>query len=304
MKTHKITKLMIAFGAVVLPLAQATPTFAWGPERPTYTMEKPADHATFNSITNNTVLGDERDFVRIVDKATGGTYSSDVELEPNKDYEVYIYYHNNASETYDDKEHDRVGIAWDVRLASTFPPKLKAGEKGAVSATISADNTVPEKVWDEAYITAKENMTLHYVASSAKIYNSWKTNGSVLPTSLFSEQGTFLGMDELNGMIYGCARFSGHVLYTIRTVAEGDPIPDDVEEPDPDPEPGDEPEEEKPGEGVKPSAPSELPKTGPREIALAVIVVALLVIGFAYWRHSKKTTKQLAGKAKGKKSKK
>lgn len=209
-------------------LQKTCKSFGWGPERPTYTMNAPADHPTFNSITDNTVLGDERDFVRIVDKETGGTYSSDIELEANKDYEVYIYYHNNASATYNDKAHDRVGIAWNARVATNFPEALSAGERGEVTATISASNTVPEKVWDEAYITAKEDMTLHYVTASAKIYNGWGSNGSALPMSIFSQDGTFLGMDELNGMIYGGATYSGHILYTIHTAVKNMLEPDKI----------------------------------------------------------------------------
>ncbi len=37
--------------AVLLATVGAAVTFAWGPDRPTYTMAQPADHVTFNSIT-------------------------------------------------------------------------------------------------------------------------------------------------------------------------------------------------------------------------------------------------------------
>ena len=105
---------------------------AWGPERPTYTMESPADHVTFNSITNNSAIGDEREFVRIVDKAAGGKYVTEMEIEANKDYEVYIYYHNNASRTLNDKAHNYKGVAYNTKLATDFPSKLAAGERGQV----------------------------------------------------------------------------------------------------------------------------------------------------------------------------
>lgn len=65
-------------------------------------------------------LGDERDFVKSVEKGMNNAYSSKINLEPDKEYDVYIYYHNNASDTYNDKEHDYVGAATDVRLASSF----------------------------------------------------------------------------------------------------------------------------------------------------------------------------------------
>ncbi len=36
---------------------------------------------------------------------------------------------------------------------------------------------------------------------------------------LFSEQGTYLGYDDLNGILPGCDEYSGHVNYTIQTQA-------------------------------------------------------------------------------------
>lgn len=197
---------------------------AWGPERPTYTMENPADHVTFNSITNNSAIGDEREFVRIVDKAAGGKYVTEMEIEANKDYEVYIYYHNNASRTLNDKAHNYKGVAYNTKLATDFPSKLAAGERGQVYASISSPTATPEKVWDEAFITAKEDMTLYYVTGSAKIHNSWDTNGAIVPTYMFSPEGTYLGMNELNGMIFGCGEFSGHIIYTIRTKSANDDV--------------------------------------------------------------------------------
>ena len=195
---------------------------AWGPERPTYTMENPADHVTFNSITNNSAIGDEREFVRIVDKAAGGKYVTEMEIEANKDYEVYIYYHNNASRTLNDKAHNYKGVAYNTKLATDFPSKLAAGERGQVYASISSPTATPEKVWDEAFITAKEDMTLHYVTGSAKIHNSWDTNGAIVLTYMFSPEGTYLGMNELNGMIFGCGEYSGFITYKIRTLKPGE----------------------------------------------------------------------------------
>ena len=44
-------------------------------------------------------------------------------------------------------------------------------------------------------------------------------NGSVLSESLFSEEGTFLGLNELNGVILGCDEYSGSIVYTIQVSA-------------------------------------------------------------------------------------
>ena len=71
--------------------------FAWGPERTTYTNESPAPYAVFNSITDNVVIGDERNFVRMREADSDEKFRDEVEVEPGKEYEVFIYFHNNAA---------------------------------------------------------------------------------------------------------------------------------------------------------------------------------------------------------------
>lgn len=295
MKYKNIKKMMmgVVAAALCVPMILGQSAQAWGPERETYTNQHPADHAVFNSITNNAAVGDERDFVRIEEKNSGRTYSSEIVLEAGKQYEVYIYYHNDASETYNDAAHNYVGWAHNVRLSSSFPHELEKNERQAVTGKITSTNTQPEAVWDEAYVTAKEAMTLHYVTGSARIYNQWGANGSVLSTNLFTETGTFLGMDELDGVIFGCERFSGQVVYTIQTKA--------VETTTPDPEPEPKPDEPEPEPKPEPETPAELPEAGPAEIVLAVIVVIAVVAGGVYWYKSSKEVKKVTKHAKGKK---
>ena len=192
----------------------------WGPERPTYVNEHPADHPVFNSITDNIVLGDERNFVRIVElqedeNKEKNTYVDSLEIEPGKRYGVFIYYHNNAASKYNNAENDYTGVAWNVRISSGFPESMVKGEKGTVFGRITSTNTDPESVWDSAQIIAKEDVTLHFVLCSAKIHNNWGASDSVLSTYLFSNEGTFIGLDKLNGMIFGCYEYSGFITYTI-----------------------------------------------------------------------------------------
>lgn len=280
--------------AFMTTLLMAPATYAWGPaDRPTYTNQDPADHAVFNSITNNAAVGDERDFVRVEEKNSGRAYSSDIEVEAGKQYEVYIYYHNDASATFNDRAHGYAGVARDVRLASKFPTELAAGERGTISGKIMASNTDPLEVWDEAYITAKQDMTLHYVEGSAKIYNGYKVNGSVLSTNLFSDMGTFIGLNELNGVILGCDEYSGQIVYTIQTVAVNTPtVPDDPTEPD---------KPTQPDKPVEPSTPTELPKTGPLTIILIVVIATLIIVGIVYFVKTRKEVKKISKKAKGRK---
>lgn len=287
MKKQKIITFGLAASVFLAPLVMGTSAFAWGPEdRPTYTNANPADHAVFNSIIDNAAVGDERDFVRIEEKGSGRDYSSEIILEAGKQYEVYIYYHNDASETYNDQAHDLAGVARDVRLSSDFPKRLAANERQAVTGRITSTTTNPEAVWDEAYVTAKEAMTLHYVTGSAKIYNQWASNGSTLSINLFSPEGTFLGQNTLNGLVMGCDKYSGQVVYTIQTYAIDENIPEGPVDPT------------KPDD---PEVPDELPTTGPVEIVLAVVIVIAVCAGGVYWWKTSKEVKKTTKRAKGRK---
>lgn len=294
MKKIKYISLVGALVAMFAAQVVSPAALAWGPERQTYTMNNPAPKATFNSITDNSAVGDERDFVRIVEKGTGNTYVSDLVIEPEKEYEVFIYFHNDASQTLNDPAYNYVGVAQNTRVSSSFPTSLKAGEVGTIFGRITSTSTDPEAVWDEAYVRAKEDLTLHYVSGSAKIYNRWQASGSVLSQNLFTDTGTFIGMNKLDGVVPGCDIFSGQVVYTLQTHAVES---EDPEEPTPaDPTP-DEPTPEEP----TPDMPTELPNTGPAEIALAIIVVVAIVAGIVYWQKTHKAVKKATKRAKGRK---
>lgn len=195
----------------------------WGPiDRKTFTNERPPCYAVFNSITNNALMGDERDFVRIREKNSGNKYSNNIIVEPDKQYEVLIYFNNDAAYEYNSRTNKYVGVARNARVAASFPLLMKKAERGFVRGTISSTTTTPLSVWASAHITASEDMSLHYIEGSAKIYHNrkWETSGKVLSTRLFSEKGTFLGLSELNGVILGSLDCSGMVVYTIQTMSE------------------------------------------------------------------------------------
>ena len=233
MKTNKQKKIVVSALALgLLASVMGVVRFnthgaqAWGPERQTYTNESPAPKAVFNSITNNAAVGDERDFVRIVEVHDDGTkdaYTNEINVSGGKVYEVYIYYHNDASSTYNDKAHDYVGVARESKISAAFPESLAKGQKGDVNAIISSTTTSVPEVWDEAYMIADEDVTFAYIKGSAKIYNDWKANGSVMPSNLFSAEGTYIGLNELNGIILGCDEFSGQVVFQIRASSVATP---------------------------------------------------------------------------------
>ncbi len=210
-------------GASLLGLTSVS---AWGPERSTFTMQSPATYPTFNSITDNPTIGDERDFVRIGEiNADVTDLKNEVEVIPGRQYLVYVYFHNNASSTFNDSAHNHSGVAVQTRMSTSFSTVLTPSSKGKVTATITASNSNPASVWDEAYFTTTtEKVLMHYVSGSAKIYNDWSANGSVMPSSLFTEEGTLLGLNTLNGVIPGCEEYHGVVSYVLQAEELGGSI--------------------------------------------------------------------------------
>ncbi len=207
--------LAMMIGGLGLNVARVS---AWGPERQTWTMENPADYATFNSITNNTSVGDERDFVRVAEAVSEGTSTAmnEIHVQGGKDYVVTIYYHNDAASIYNKVDYNYKGVAQKTRLSAAFPDSLEAGAKGQIDGLIYSVTANPEEVWDEAYLIADEKVKLSYITGSAKIYNDWSLSGSeVNSAELFSADGTYLGVKEFNGLIPGCGEYSGTVVFRI-----------------------------------------------------------------------------------------
>ena len=196
----------------------------WGPKnRPTYTWSNPADHVTFNSMTDNPEIGDESNFVRVRKVGSHDKFSNNVTVEPGSEYEVFVYYHNNASAKLNDGDHR--GIAQNVRLRmDKITDRLEAGHAAVIKGTISASNATPKEVWSTSYLHAKETVSLRYVPNSAKLSNSGSLNGSTLnDDALFGKDGgTFLGYTKNYwGAIPGCNEYAGYVKFRIKADKAG-----------------------------------------------------------------------------------
>ena len=224
-KNTKFKKWPLVVGAVAAVVATvlvpSASTWAWGPDRITFTMENPADYITLNSITNNTAIGDERNFVRVREADSDMLFGDEVKVVPGKEYEVYIYFHNNAKSSLN---ASGVGIATGTVATSQFSETVNSKSKGKVSAIISSPNATPSQLWDEAYFTtdSQADVALRYITASAKIYNNFGFGaaGTVLPDGLFGD-GVFLGYNKLDGVLPACSEFSGHIIYRVRAEQVG-----------------------------------------------------------------------------------
>lgn len=190
----------------------------WGPERPTFTMEAPATYPIFNSITNNPTIGDERYFVKIGEINPQSTNLSDsVVVTAGKKYLVYIYFHNNASSTFNDSEHNHVGVALGTRLMTEFSDVVTPENEGVLVASIISENSNPSSVWCSVIMKSiTGDVHLKYVENSARLLCDWAANKSLLSSSMFSDDGVLLGLDELNGVIPGCEEYHGVVTFILQ----------------------------------------------------------------------------------------
>ena len=175
---------MIA-AAVVVPAA----LFAWGPDRPTFTVQNPADHITFNAITNNPDYGDERNFVRIKDASdmSAGNWKDELTVQPGKEYLVQMYVHNNAASSLN-------LVAQNTRVMANVPNTT--GKKVQIDGFITADNATPNRVWDQAIFNSDRNFNLTYVNGSTKFYNNvFGQAGTTLSDSIVTDKGAQVGYD-------------------------------------------------------------------------------------------------------------
>lgn len=186
---------------------------SWGPQdRETFTWDSWADYPVFNSITDNPYLGDERNFVRI--RGVGDQEESDeVELESGKEYQVSVYYHNNASPELNDDEE---GFAQGVYMQIAFPKYLQKGQIGVVASKISAENTDPRSIWDTAYIKADQDIYIEYVPDSAYIHNNGTADGSQINNEALQTSGAAIAYwDDMWGVIPGGSDYGGYVTFRI-----------------------------------------------------------------------------------------
>lgn len=169
----------------------------------------------FNSIVDHPEFGDERQFVKIR-KHGDKQWKREVVLQDGAQYEVEIFFRNDALPKYNGKEYDRCGVAFRSCMAVYFPNEVT--KKGIISARIFAENSMGVPT-DEVTVSVQGNtyIKLAYIAGSAVITNKWKANGSILSTNMFDYQkGTPIGLNELNGIIPGGDEFSGSIRFVLQ----------------------------------------------------------------------------------------
>lgn len=204
------------FSAVVAMVAAATivpaVVFAWGPSRPTFTVANPANYITFNSITDNPVVGDERNFVVVKDAANtnDGGWQDNITVQPGKEYLVRVYVHNNANANLN-------LTALNTRVMASVPNTT--GKNVSISGFVTADNATPNQVWDDIHFNSSTDFNLTYVPGSAEIYNNGYAAGGAgksLPDSIVTSQGALVGYNGPDGRVPGCFQYVNYVYFKVK----------------------------------------------------------------------------------------
>lgn len=202
----QLIPMVIAVAAIVIPAA----VMAWGPERPTYTMATPADHVTFNSITDNAEVGDERNFLTIKEASNtaAGGWQDNATAVAGREYLVRLYVHNDASENLNLK-------ATNTRAKVNVP--TTTGKSVQLGGFVTADNATPGEVWDSATLTSAEDFNVAYIPGSARLYNNaFGQTGAQLSDGLVTNSGALLGYDKLDGIFPGCFKYAGYVTFKVK----------------------------------------------------------------------------------------
>ena len=204
--------------AIGLPSGNVSAVEPWGPKRDTFTWKEPAGYVTFNSITDNPRIGDERNFVRVREAGTNNEFIDKVDLKVGKEYEVAVWFHNDAMSKLNKKENNGVGIAENVRLRMEQPERVEAKHSGVIKGIISSTNSKPAEVFDTAYTYSDTEVFLRYVPNSAVIHSLGTIDGKILSSdALFGKDGAKLGYwADLWGTVPGCNEYSGYVTYRFK----------------------------------------------------------------------------------------
>ncbi|GAA1223309.1 hypothetical protein [Rhodoglobus aureus] len=160
----------------------------YGPERDTFTMEKPAPYAVLNSITNNPYVGDERNFFRVRLDEEGTTYGDSLNVVPGDVLWVSMYLANNAADNLAGPSATIHGLT--VRLllpdsASDIP----------LGAMVEAKNATA--IWNGAMLHSQVPINVQFINGSAL----FQTNQGefAVSDSFGSGEAMLVGQTQLDG---------------------------------------------------------------------------------------------------------
>lgn len=183
----------------------------WGPPRPIFPCDdnglcQGADHVSLNSTVNTPAYGDGRFFLSAKIEGEVGGVKDRLEVEPGDIVQLRIVVGNDGDPN---QPHSRPLLARGLTGRVELPRDPAAEAK--IVAWVSAQNAVPQAVYDSLVLAAQEPFALQPVGDSAALHNSAHPRGLRLPDSFFGD-GTPLGYRRLDGRLDTCMCHIGYVL--------------------------------------------------------------------------------------------
>ena len=213
-------KVLVAVAAFATTLGVVGAVSAWYPERPTFTIDKPAPYVTFNSITNNPNYGDERTFFDVKDAANTnqGGFVDKISAKDGQELLLRVYVHNNAADNLNGTNFDGSGVAKNTKVRINLPTDTAQALRA--NAYISADNAQPQIVSDTIDMVGfnNGNFNVEYVPGSAMQYTNAVPKGMKLSDSIVTT-GAPIGYNSPDGVVPGCFQYTGIVTIKVKVKA-------------------------------------------------------------------------------------
>lgn len=188
---------------------------SWGPQREMFTLASGgAPYPTFNSISDNPNLGDERNFVGLRPDTREGVpnvWSDDVWAEPGDTLIMRVYVNNAGTDS-----NGVVSAGWlqGVKLQVGIS---RGAQEVSVFGLLSATNS--ETVWDGATIHVDDGVDVVFDPDYALLENNAHPNGGLqLGPEAFSSDGVPLGYEEMDGLIEPGYQYAGYVGFRLNVI--------------------------------------------------------------------------------------
>lgn len=183
---------------------------SWGPPRDAVSAQSRNSIVTLNSMIDNPVHGDERNFAQVRPAmADNAAYVDEISIVAGEELVGYVYFSNDAA------PEATESVAENTRLRLQMPAVVYGSAN--VQVLLSADNATPAEIWDGFTVVLPDptqQAALRYVPDSATIHVGGAADGQPLDVGgLFGSEGALLGCDTLDGRLPPSDHCSGYVTF-------------------------------------------------------------------------------------------
>lgn len=165
----------------------------WGPDRPTFTSERPASYAVLNSIVNYPGHGDERNFVQV--RPVNNDQSPNVDLlsvRPGDEILVRAFVANDVADNFQGPSATIHGLR--ARFGT-----YKLNDSDALTVSIRLSGLNARDVWDSADLQSNQPIKLSVIPGTATMKVGGEDEFAIDDTQLKHSDGALIGASQPDG---------------------------------------------------------------------------------------------------------